>query len=400
MLIDSAKLGRPLDGVVALITGVGRGIGRSAALALSRLGASIVIAEVAPSGRDTQTAIREAGGHAVHIPVDVSDPIAMEYLKGQALAWFNKVDIVINNACAFYAKPLLEYTVEEWDEVMAVNLRAAFLAAKLFIPPMLVRGKGTFVTMESGDGMPFMAPYFASKVGLRSLAMSLSQELGAESRVSVFCFGAGMVDTPGLKSALPRLGPLYGLSEGDFVKQSAPGGVLMTAEDCGTGLAGCVLHAESLHGQEVTAPTGLSMLGLSLSTSPVTARRPEEARFEPSAELDDDWSKAAQAVQSPVTDLRGEFDALGMFQRQWYRRTLKQRTGMDVEEWEVASRSISAAPTAARSYAENVRKLAAHFNQMEADARGYIHDEENLRQAIAVLERRRVVAEGVASKLG
>ncbi len=145
---------------------------------------------------------------------------------------------------------------------MAVNLRAAFLTAKLFLPEMVARRHGAFVTMESGEGMPYMAPYFASKAALRSLASSISQEVGPDSGVSVFCFGAGMVDTPSLRAAIPSLAPLHRMSEKDFIRQSAPGGILMSAEECGTGLAGCILHAAQFHGQETAAVAGLELLGL------------------------------------------------------------------------------------------------------------------------------------------
>jgi NAD(P)-dependent dehydrogenase (short-subunit alcohol dehydrogenase family) len=264
MLIESLKLGRPLDGEVAVVTGAGRGIGREAAFALSALGASIAIAEIDDSGRDTERVICDRGGQARFFQVDVSDSTAMEGFKQQAIARFNRIDVVVNNAVTFYVKPLVDYTTEEWDRVMAVNLRAAFLTAKLFLPAMVNHKHGVFITMQSGDGMPFMAPYFASKVALRSLASSLAQELGTDSGVSVFCFGAGMVDTPAIQEAVPQLAPLYKMTGEQFIKQSAPGGVLMTAEECGTGLAGCVLHARELHGQEPAAVTGLALLGIEI----------------------------------------------------------------------------------------------------------------------------------------
>jgi len=385
VLIDRAQLGRPLDGEVALITGAGGGIGREAAIAMARLGAGIIVAETSSSGRETQALIREAGGHALHVPVDVADPAGMELLMGKSLAWFNKVDIVINNAAVFDAKPLIDYTVEEWDRVMAVNLRGAFLAAKLFLPPMISRGHGVFVTMESGEGMPYMTPYFASKAALRSFASSLSQELGPESGVSVFCFGAGMVDTPGLRSALPQLSTLYRMPEAEFIRMSAPGGVLMSAEECGTGLVGCILHAAKLHGQETIAAAGLVMLGLRGAPGEVGPAVPIAVS-----------GRTAEPLEHLIAELRAELDSLGPFQRQWYRRTLRQRTGMSLEEWEAAARQVAANPQSAGRYAENLKSLAAHFSKLESDARGYIRDETKLKEAIAVLEERRVAAEAAA----
>lgn len=393
MLIDSLKLGRPLDGEVALITGGGGGIGKEAALALAALGASIAIAEIDDTGRITERAIWDRGGQARFFQVDVSDPTAMESLKQQTIARFNRVDIVVNNAAVFYAKPLVEHSTEEWDRVMAVNLRGAFLTAKIFLPSMVAHGHGVFITMESGDGMPFMAPYFASKVALRSLASSISQELGPDSGVSVFCFGAGMVDTPGLRAALPRLAPLYGMTEQEFIRQSAPGGVLMTAEECGAGLAGCVLHSARFHGQETAAVTGLELLGLRPTETP----RPQVDP--PSLDLSADRREAVEAVDELIAGLRREFQGLGIFQRQWYKRTLKQRSGLSLDEWQALSQRIKNEPHAAPGFASDLKKLAEYFSQLESDARGYIRDPEKLEAAIAALEARRSVARKAADAL-
>jgi NAD(P)-dependent dehydrogenase (short-subunit alcohol dehydrogenase family) len=394
MLIDRLNLGRPLDGEVVLITGAGQGIGREGAFALAALGASIVIAEISESGLDTEQVIRQRGGQAQFFKADVSDPSAMETLKEEALARFNRVDIVINNAVVFYAKPLVDYTTEEWDRVMAVNLRGAFLAAKLFLPAMIARRHGVFITMESGEGMPFMAPYFASKAALRSLATSISQEVGGDAGVSVFCFGAGMVDTPSLRAAIPRLAPLYGMSEADFIQQSAPGGVLMGAEECGTGLAGCILHAPRFHGQETAAVAGLELLGLGGG-----APKAAPAEVAPAAKLPERQEVAA-TVESLVTGLRSEFDGLGMFQRQWYRRTLKQRSGLALEDWETVGAQIKNDPDGAGRYALSLRRLAGYFSSLESDARGYIRDREKLDAALAALEERRAAAERAATALG
>ena len=394
MLIESLHLGRPLDGEVALVTGAGRGIGREAALALSALGASIGVVEIDDSGSGTEKAIWDRGGQAKFFQVDVSDPTAMAGLKQQAIARFNRVDIVINNAVTFVVKPLVDYTIEEWDRVIAVNLRGAFLAAKLFLPSMVAQGHGVFVTMQSGDGMPYMAPYFASKVALRSLAGSLSQEVGADSGISVFCFGAGMVDTPAIREAVPRLAPLYHMTEEEFVKQSAPGGVLMSAEECGTGLAGCVLHASQFHGQEPAAINGLGLLGIKTAEWSAAAADPPQAPARPAG------GDVATSLDELLAGLRKEYEDLGLFQRQWYKRTLKQRSGLSLDEWTDAVAAIRTDPSGAARYVPALRRLAAYFAQLENDARGYIHDPDKLGEALAALEDRRAVADNAASMLG
>ena len=374
-----------LDGKVALVTGAGRGIGREAALALSALGAYVVIAEIsADSALETETRIRERGGRAVSYPVDVSDPSAMAAVKHRHA----QVDIVVNNAVVFYAKPLVEYTLEEWDRVVAVNLRAAFLAAKFFVPEMVRRGHGVFVTMQSGDGMPYLAPYFATKVALRSLASSLAQEVGAGSGVSVFCFGAGMVDTPAIREAVPQLAPLYGLTEAAFIAQSAPGGVLMSAEECAAGLAGCVLHAADLHGQEPAAVTGLALMGVGNG----------QWKHEDAGHAVDASPSCANLTEL-IGGLRREIEGLGLFQRQWYRRTLKQRSGHTLEEWETIARAAGESPNRPAVDAAEIDRLAAYFTALETDARGFIRNPRELEQALAALEARRIGAEKIAASL-
>src|SRR5579859_1253824 len=100
-LIDKAGLGWPLAGEVALITGAARGIGREGALAIARLGASVVVADISPAGSETAAAIGEAGGQALFVQLDISDPAAVSDLNAKALARFRHIDIVVNDACVF-----------------------------------------------------------------------------------------------------------------------------------------------------------------------------------------------------------------------------------------------------------------------------------------------------------
>lgn len=386
-LIKEIGRRRPLTGEVILVTGAGRGIGRESAVAMSRLGAAIVVVELSEAGERTATAIQEAGGSALCVRADVSDEAAMKRVHDQALARYGHVDVVVNNACVFYAKPVLEHSLAEWDRVMAVNLRGAFLAARLFLPDMLARHHGVFVTMESGEGMPYIAPYLASKVGLRSLAASLSQEVGPDSGVSIFCFGPGMVDTPAIREALPDLARLYGMSEDDFIRQSAPGGSLSSATEAAAGLAGCILNAARFHGQETATPTGLSLLDGSTPTPAAEGRGPQAVGGTPPT-TSDPIRMAAQLI----ADLHRECEELGLFQRQWYRRTLKQSTGLSLEDWESASRSNA-------WRADKLRLLGAHFEKLEREARGYFRNPEQLEQAIAALEVRRITAEAAAAAL-
>ncbi len=113
-----------------------------------------------------------------------------------------------------------------------------------------------------------------------------------------------------------------------------------------------------------------------------------------------DRQAVAVAVEDLIAGLRSEFDDLGMFQRQWYRRTLKQRSGLALEDWESIGAQIRNDVGGSARYASYLRRLAGYFSSLESDARGYIRDRQKLDVAIAALEERRSIAEQAASALG
>ncbi len=412
MLIEQTDIDRSaLRGTVAVVTGAGQGIGREVARLLAFLGSSVVIAERAELGRDTEHAIQAAGGNALFIQTDVADPASMERLHQQTISAFGDVDILVNNAESFTCKPLLDHTVAEWDRIFAVNLRGAFLGVRAFLPAMLKRRKGVIVTMESAEGMPYLAPYLASKVGLRSLAFSLAQELGAEAGVWVYCFGAGMVETPGGLAAFRELAPRYGMSLDEFIRQSAPGGRLISAELCATGLVGAILHAQQFHGQETDYVAGLALLGLS--------PRGERIQDQPHALIDPerlspDLLPSAIALNQEMEEIIQanirEYDEQNMFVRPVVKRMFQQGTGIEVEEWLAQAQEMThrlqglqnalrtqtngslGQPSFDRAaldvYLISLRRMAAYITKQESDARGWMRDPAQLSAALDALRQR------------
>ena len=344
MLIDNAQIGgAALRGKVAVVTGSGRGIGRETARVLAHLGAAVIIAEIEESGHDAQQQICAEGGQARFVQTDIADPAAWAGLQQQMLKAFGPAHILVNNAEVFKAAPLLEHSLEDWERIFAVNLRGAFLGIKTLLPDMLRQKDGAIVTMRSADGMPYLSAYLASKVGLRSLALSVAAEVGAECGVSVYCCGPGMVDTPGIRAAVPQLAPQYGLSPAEFIRQSAPGGELMSAEAAATGLVGTLLHAAKFHGQDIDSFVGLQQLGLTVSGERFQAGEAAPApqpdpTVVPAPEAGADGPAPAalrfnRALEDMLrTNLR-EYDELSMFQRPIVKRMFQQGTGLKVEEW-------------------------------------------------------------------
>lgn len=442
MLIANSSVSRTaLQGQVAVVTGAGQGIGRETARILAYLGAAVLIAELNDkTGHETEAQIQAEGGQALFVHTDVADPQSMAELHAQALAAFGPVDILVNNAVVFTTKPLLEHTVEEWDRVLAVNLRGAFLGIKLFLPAMLERKRGVIVTMESAEGMPYLTPYLASKVGLRSLAMSLAQEVGEESGVSVYCFGPGLVETPSMLQAFNELPLLYGMSREEFLQQT--GGQFISAELCATGLAGTILYAAEFHGQETAYSAGLAKLELGITGERQQAAEAEVAEpTPPAAEPILPAAEPAPAVNdpmsvpaAPVSDLASlyrqalalnrqmeeilranikEYDDLTLFQRPIARRMFQQGTGLKAEEWLASAQAMtqrletaagsaaSGAPTLEplAAYIAQLERMAGFINRQETEARGWLKDPEMVRVALETLQYRKQATQALADVL-
>lgn len=272
--IEQSGLSRTaLTGQVAIVTGAGRGIGRETALALAWIGAQVVLAEInEAAGRAVEQEIRAAGGQAVFIACDVSEPSAVDELVTTANAAFGPVDILVNNAILCPAVGVTEMSVELWDRVVAVNLRGTFLTCRACLPAMLARRRGTIVNMVSTEAMPGLSAYIATKQGIAGFSQSLALEVG-EQGVRVIPFGPGMVDTPGIRAVAPDLAPRLGLSEAQFLAlplHPAFDG-LMPADYAGAATAYLIAAlADEFHGESVTGYTVLERAGL-ISPSPLPA---------------------------------------------------------------------------------------------------------------------------------
>lgn len=202
-----------LKNKVAIITGAGGGQGRAAALLFAREGAKIVASDWnAASGDETVAQIRTAGGDAIHIGADVSASAQVRRLVDSALESYGRIDILYNNAGVGYSSSLsmrdiLQTPEEDWDRVLAINLKSIFLTCKFAIPEMLKAGGGSIINTSSVAaliGGEDAHAYTASKGGMISLSRALAVEFGPRN-VRVNCICPGVIDTAMVQ---PVVGPL------------------------------------------------------------------------------------------------------------------------------------------------------------------------------------------------
>jgi NAD(P)-dependent dehydrogenase (short-subunit alcohol dehydrogenase family) len=198
-----------LNGKIALITGGASGIGQATALLFAQEGAAVSILDLnQKDGENVASKICTNGGRAIFIPCDVSKAKECQHAVEKTVKTFGWVNILFNNAGIIRRATVVELTEEEWERVMAVNLKSVFLLSKYAIPHMAKAGGGVIINNASGWGLVGgrkAASYCASKGAIVLLTKAMALDHG-EQNIRVNCICPGDTDTAMLRSEAQQLG--------------------------------------------------------------------------------------------------------------------------------------------------------------------------------------------------
>jgi NAD(P)-dependent dehydrogenase (short-subunit alcohol dehydrogenase family) len=222
------------EGRVALVTGAGSGLGQAAARILAARGARVVVADVDEVGGDVTVAqCRDAGGEAIFVRTDVTSEDEVATAVATAVDRWGRLDAAINNAgTTGPTKPVADYSLEEWNAVLALNLTGVFLGLKYEIPQMVSQGGGAIVNTSSGAGLVGFAGlpgYVASKHGVLGLTKAAALEyVGAGVRVNAVCPGSTrtpmlegwMGGNPDIERAMEQSAPIGRLARPDEIAEA------------------------------------------------------------------------------------------------------------------------------------------------------------------------------------
>jgi len=174
-----------LAGKTAIVTGAARGLGRAISLRLAQEGSKVALVDIAyERALETAREVEAEGGEALTLKVDVSLEAETEEMARQVAAQWGRIDILVNNAAYYYGMsigPFYELAVEEWDRMMAVNVRGVWLCMKAVFPYMKEQGKGKIINVSSGtffSGAGPFAHYVTSKAAIIGLTRAVAKEVG------------------------------------------------------------------------------------------------------------------------------------------------------------------------------------------------------------------------------
>jgi 3-oxoacyl-[acyl-carrier protein] reductase len=243
-------------GKVAIVTGSGRGIGKAIAMKLVENGATLVINDVGDSAPAEQTVaeIKNLNRQAMAIMADVSSSTDVSKMMETAIAAYGKVDILINNAGITRDQLTMKMTDEEWDKVLAIDLKSVFLCTRAVLRPMLKQRSGRIISMSSVVGIignAGQANYAAAKAGIIGFTKTIAKEVASRG-ITVNAVAPGFIDTP-MTQVLPE-------ERKQALMNNIPLGYLGTPRDIAETVAFLASEeARYITGQVISVDGGISL---------------------------------------------------------------------------------------------------------------------------------------------
>ena len=251
----------------AIITGAASGIGKDIALVFAREGAKVAIADLNRDAAEaTAKEIRDSGGQAMGVTMDVTDEQAVNDGVAAVVSAFGGVDVLVSNAGIQIVHPLEEFSYAEWKKMLAIHLDGAFLTTRACLPHMYKSGSGSVIYMgsvHSKEASVLKAPYVTAKHGLIGLAKVVAKEGGKKGvRANVIC--PGFVRTPLVDKQIPEQAKTLGISEQDVIKnvmlKETVDGEFTTVDDVAqTALFLAAFPSNALTGQSLVVSHGWFM---------------------------------------------------------------------------------------------------------------------------------------------
>ena len=197
-----------MTGKIAIVTGAGQGIGRAIALSLSQKGANLVIADINDvTAAEVVKEIQKAGGKAISVKTDVSKVDEIKRLVNKTVQEFETIDILVNNAGILHLTQIEDIVEEEWDRMMAVNLKSVFFMSQQVLPYMKAKKSGRIINISSlagrMGGYTNGVGYSASKAGIIGLTMAFARRI-AEYNITVNAVAQGTTESEIIRQISPE----------------------------------------------------------------------------------------------------------------------------------------------------------------------------------------------------